>query len=168
MATTDKHLDDKEIICYILTGLDFEFNPFVEAFTAKIEPQTMNDLYSHLLAAKAHVESQKEHQQINVNAAYHGGRGEGGRSHMRGCRDGNFRGGHRGCCGRGRGNKALCQVCGKTGHSALRCYKHFDATYNGEEKQAHAVTTSYYLDTKLVHRHRCQRPHLRAGQADEM
>jgi hypothetical protein len=46
MVTTSKLLDDEEIICYILTGLNFEFNPFVETFTAKIEPQTLNDLYS--------------------------------------------------------------------------------------------------------------------------
>jgi hypothetical protein len=66
---------------------------------------------------------------------------------MRGYRDGNFRGGRGGCRGGGRGNKILCQVCGKTGHSALRCYKHFDANYNGEEKQVHVATTSYSVDT---------------------
>jgi hypothetical protein len=32
-------------------------------------------------------------------------------------------------------------------HSALRCYKRFDASYNGDEKQEHVVTTSYYVDT---------------------
>jgi hypothetical protein len=35
MVAVGKHLDDEEIICYILARLNFEFNPFVEAFMAK-------------------------------------------------------------------------------------------------------------------------------------
>jgi hypothetical protein len=37
--------------------------------------------------------------------------------------------------------------CGKTGHSALRCYKRFNANYSGEEKYANAATTGYSMDT---------------------
>jgi hypothetical protein len=33
------------------------------------------------------------------------------------------------------------------GHRALRCYKRFDASYSGEEKQANAAATSYNVDT---------------------
>jgi hypothetical protein len=35
-------LEDEDVICYILAGLDHEYNPFV----AKTEPQTFHDLYS--------------------------------------------------------------------------------------------------------------------------
>jgi hypothetical protein len=38
MAAAEKCLNDEEVITYILAGLDFEYNPFVEAFTAKTEP----------------------------------------------------------------------------------------------------------------------------------
>jgi hypothetical protein len=62
---------------------------------------------------------------------------------MRGYGDGGSRGGR----GGGRG-KIPCQVCGKTGHSNLRCYKRFDANYNGEEKYANATTTRYNVDTE--------------------
>jgi hypothetical protein len=48
MAVDEKRLDNEEVICYILAGLDVDFNPFVEAFTDKTEPQTL-DLYSQLL-----------------------------------------------------------------------------------------------------------------------
>jgi hypothetical protein len=51
MAATGKHLDDEEVTTYIHAGLDFEYNPFIEAFTAKTEPQTLNELYSQLLTA---------------------------------------------------------------------------------------------------------------------
>jgi hypothetical protein len=54
--------------------------------------------------------------------------------------------------GRGSGrngcSKIPCQVYGKTGHNALRCYKCFDANYHGEEKVANAASTGYNVDTK--------------------
>jgi hypothetical protein len=34
------------------------------------------------------------------------------------------------------------------GHSALRCYKRFVASYNGEEKYANATTTGYNMGTE--------------------
>jgi hypothetical protein len=46
MAAACKCLDDEEVITCIVARLDFEYNPFVEAFTAMMEPQTLNDLYS--------------------------------------------------------------------------------------------------------------------------
>jgi hypothetical protein len=75
MVVAGKCLEDEDVICYILAGFNFEYNPFVEAFTAKTEPQTLNDLYSQLLMAEARVETQKEQQQISVNAAFRDSRG---------------------------------------------------------------------------------------------
>jgi hypothetical protein len=57
MVAAGKRLDDEDVICYILIGLDFEYNPFVEAFTSKTEAQTLNDLYSQLLMVEARVEA---------------------------------------------------------------------------------------------------------------
>jgi hypothetical protein len=145
MVAAGKYLEDEDVICYILAGLDFEYNPFVEAFTAKTEPWTLNDLYSQLLIVEACVESQKEQQQISANAAFRGGRG-GSCGPMRGCGDGGSHGGRGG--GRGNNRKIPWQVHGKTGHSALHCYKRFDANYNGEEKYANAATTRYNVDTE--------------------
>jgi hypothetical protein len=125
-------------------GLDADFNPFVEAFMAETDPQMLHDLYSHLLITKAWVESRKEQQQISAHAAYHDG-GRGGHDPMRCRSDGGFRGGWGGRNG-GRGNKIPCQVCGKTGHSALHYYKRFDASYNGKGKHANAATTVYNVD----------------------
>jgi hypothetical protein len=39
-------------------------------------------------------------------------------------------------------------VCGKIGHSALRCYKHFDVHYNGKEKHVNVASTWYNVDTE--------------------
>jgi hypothetical protein len=125
MEAADKHLDDEEVITYILAEHDFEYKPFVEAFTAKTKPQTLNDLYSQLLTTEACVQAQKEQQQISANAAFHGDKG--GHSPMCICGDGGFHGGFRGGRSAGRGdgcgndNKILCQVYGKTGHTTLCC-----------------------------------------------
>jgi hypothetical protein len=45
MVAAGERLDDEQVITYILAGLDFEYNPFVEAFTAKTEPQMLNNLF---------------------------------------------------------------------------------------------------------------------------
>jgi hypothetical protein len=37
-------------------------------------------------------------------------------------------------------------VCGKLGHTALRCWKRFDKNYSGPKKSANVVATSYHLD----------------------
>jgi uncharacterized membrane protein YgcG len=149
MVAVGKRLDDEEVITYILIGLDFEYNSFVEAFTAKTEPHTLNDLYSQHLTAEAWVEAQKEHQLISANVAFHGGRGGHAPSCGRGD-GGGYRGGRgsdHGTGGCGNGNKVPCQVCGKTGHTTLRCYKRFDANYNGDDKHANTATTGYNIDT---------------------
>jgi hypothetical protein len=39
-----------------------------------------------------------------------------------------------------------CQVCGKLGHTTLRCWKCFDKNYNRPDKVANATSTSYNLD----------------------
>jgi hypothetical protein len=67
-------------------------------------------------------------------------RGRGDGVFCRGC--GGGRGG-----GRGNGNKISCQVCGKTSHTVLHCYKRFDASYNSEDKHANAATMGYNVDT---------------------
>jgi hypothetical protein len=147
MDVAAKCLDDEEVICYILVGLVIDFNPFVEAFTAKTEPHTLNDMFPQLLTVEARVESQKEQQQISVNAAFRGGKGGHG-GFRGGCSDGgSFRGGCGG--GRGGGRKIPCQVCGKPGHTSMRCYKRFDASYNGgDAKHANVATSGYNVDTE--------------------
>lgn len=45
----------------------------------------------------------------------------------------------------------MCQVCGKEGHGAARCFKRFDENFTGppssSHKSASSATTSYGVDT---------------------
>jgi histone deacetylase 1/2 len=90
----------------------------------------------------------------SASLASRGGRGgnsRGGRSggnHGRGGfgRDrGNNNGGHSG----GNGDRPTCQLCGKEGHTVIKCYKRFDASFTSvsENKSASLATTSYGIDT---------------------
>ena len=46
MALAGRKLEDEELISYILTGLDLEFNLVVSAVAARVEPITVNGLYT--------------------------------------------------------------------------------------------------------------------------
>jgi histone deacetylase 1/2 len=76
-----------------------------------------------------------------------GGRGGGGRNAGgRGNRGGFGRGGS------GRGSSfepgVYCQICGKEGHPAHRCFKRFDSNFSGPPpKSVSTATTSYGVDT---------------------
>jgi hypothetical protein len=49
-------------------------------------------------------------------------------------------------------NHPECQLCGKKGHTVLKCFKRFDHNFTGEEKDvytagAYDVDTSWYADS---------------------
>ena len=46
MASAGRKLEDEELISYILTGLDQEYDPVVTAVAARVEPITVNELYT--------------------------------------------------------------------------------------------------------------------------
>jgi hypothetical protein len=57
MAAAGKPLEDDDFISYVLTGLDQDYNSFVENVTGKTEV-LLGAPYSQLLAAEARLELQ--------------------------------------------------------------------------------------------------------------
>jgi histone deacetylase 1/2 len=95
---------------------------------------------------------------VSANLATKGGRsgnnGSFGRGRGNGSRGGfgrGFKRGGRGGNGRGRGSFApgvICQLCGKEGHTVIKCFKRFDTSFTGApQKSASSATTSYGVDT---------------------
>jgi hypothetical protein len=83
MASAGKKLNNKELTSYILAGLDAKYNPLVSSIAARVEPITLGELYSQLLAHENRLELQKEGQSFpSVNNASYGrgtfSRGHGG------------------------------------------------------------------------------------------
>lgn len=156
LAAAGKPLSDEDFIPYLLTGLDQDYNSFVENVSSRTDPISLGDMYAQFLAAEARIELQNSHYQSSANAAARGrggGRGFGGRGRDGGRGDAGGRGGFgRGFAGRGdyggsSATKPVCQLCKKTGHTVIRCWKRFDRSFTGEEKMVNNAAVGYNVDT---------------------
>ena len=49
MAYSGKPTEDDELVSFILTGLDYDYNPLVSALCTRVEPISASELYSQLL-----------------------------------------------------------------------------------------------------------------------
>jgi hypothetical protein len=79
MAAAGKPIDDDELLTYILTGLDMEFNPVVTSLLAMKETITVSEAYSQLLAFETRMEILGSgHSGSSANSANRGGRGGNG------------------------------------------------------------------------------------------
>jgi hypothetical protein len=60
MVSAEKKLDDEELSSYVLAGLDSEYNSLVSSITARVEPISIGELYSQLLAFETRLELQSQ------------------------------------------------------------------------------------------------------------
>jgi len=162
MASAGRKLEDEELVSYILTGLDLDFDPVVSAVTARVEPISVAELYTQLISHEQRLEMRSgDGNQSSANMASRGDRGGSGNRSGGGGRGGSGGSGHGGY---GRGNKGgrgggggqrkqpfqpgvYCQVCTKEGHTAIGCFTRFDASYTPPQKSASSATASYGVDT---------------------
>lgn len=56
MASAGHRLEDEELISYILTRLDMEYNPMVSTVAAHVEPISVGELYTQLISFKQRME----------------------------------------------------------------------------------------------------------------
>jgi hypothetical protein len=122
----------------------------------KTESLTLDDFYAHLLAFEARQQQSQAETRLNIGAqANFAGRGGPQRGRGRGTppagRGARGRGGPP-FQGRGRGpssstsNRPQCQICGRTGHTAIKCWYRMDESYQEEHPSAAVATTSYQVD----------------------
>jgi hypothetical protein len=132
LAAAGQPLNDFESVSFLLKGLGSEYDPFVTSVTTRVDPLSVDELYGHLFAHEMRLEQQILSIDVHPPAANIT------------TRTSNFRG--RGFCGRGsrpynqgrgsfnnrgRGSyfstdaassRPICQICGKPGHTTVRCY----------------------------------------------
>ncbi|WVZ57430.1 hypothetical protein U9M48_007816 [Paspalum notatum var. saurae] len=162
LAAAGNPVGDDEMVSFILSGLDFDYNPIVSSVLSRIEPITLSELYSQILAFETRLQmfqdqnSSSSQFQSSANAATRGrggyGRGRGnnrgrGRGRGRGGRDaGNFNSPRQNNQGPSN-DRPLCQICGKRNHSAVDCWHRFDETYQQQTKTAGSASAAYGIDT---------------------
>ncbi|CAO2202567.1 unnamed protein product [Urochloa humidicola] len=174
MAAAGRPLQDEDLIEYILTGLDEDFTPLVSALVARVEPVSVDELYSQLLSFETRLELIYGPKQQGGSANYsnRGGRGNrGGRAPGRGRgrgpgrgdggsnpRQGSGSGGYnnygsnnnysnqRSSNNYGNDSKPLCQVCFKKNHTAAECWHRFDEDYVPDKRLVAAASRSYSSD----------------------
>ena len=156
MASAGRKLEDEELVSYILTRLDLDFNPMVSAVAARVEPISVQELYTQLTSFEQRMEMHGGGSQSSADMSTRGGRDGGNNQRGRGdfSRGGgggrNQKGGRGGGGGRSQGGapQVTCQLCGKDGHTILHCFKRFDATFTSPpQKTATSTTASYEVDT---------------------
>ncbi|WVZ90814.1 hypothetical protein U9M48_037076 [Paspalum notatum var. saurae] len=163
MASSGKPLEDDELISYIFTGLDHDYNPIVSALIARTDPLTVGEVYSQLLSFEQRLELQQAADSYSMaNAASRGRGGQRGRGRSRGGhgprgrgrgsnnmppRPNNFntqsRGGHQG----NNGERPECQLCKKRGHQVIDCWYRFDENFTPDNRYAGTTTASYGVDS---------------------
>jgi len=100
LAAAGKALDDEELISFIITGLDLDYNPVISAALGRVEPISVTELTSQLLAFEQRMnlyQGSSPSPNFSANVASRG-RGGGRMSRGRGAHGRGNNG------GRGRGN----------------------------------------------------------------
>nr|XP_020182706.1 uncharacterized protein LOC109768396 [Aegilops tauschii subsp. strangulata] len=153
MAAIGKPLTNDDMVSYILVGLDLDYMSFVSSVCARTVPIKPNELYSQLISFESRLamfEGNSLSSHSSANAASRNGRGGftrggrgrngGGRGHAGGCSNGRNSGrGHAGGGGRDDLPEVFCQICKKSNHMAIECYRRFDIAFT-KEKSASAVS----------------------------
>jgi hypothetical protein len=169
MVAAGRPLEDEELVEYILTGLDEEYDLVVSSVISRFDSISVSELNSQLLAFETrldlHNKSSNGMSGSSANAANRGGHGRGGfgRGYGRTARHGG-RSGHGGSASQGgcgpnlpcsgnnssnsSSNRPTYQVCFKIGHTAERCWHRYDENYVPDSRHvAAAATNSYTVDT---------------------
>jgi len=169
MASACRKLEDEELVTFIITGLGEEFESIVSVVASRVEPISVNELYAQLIAFEQRKEIHGGSSQSSANVATKGGCGGGSgasNQQQRGRNDGGRDGFRRGGSGRGNGGRnnsnsnggsggrnflagVFCQLCGKEGHTVVRCFKRFDTNFTGppQKSASSANTAPYGVDT---------------------
>lgn len=160
MAVAGKPLEDDDVVAYILSGLNAEYNLMIEQVTSTVDPIRLSELYAKMLSTEARLDLHAQngpHVTVNTSmcgkgrgsrGGFHGGRG-GGEGFCGGSGDvghGGF--GHDGS-GRGtpRNKDFRCQLCDKFAHSVLNYWKRFDRMFTSSKSASSAVAFQGGVDS---------------------
>ena len=150
-------LSEQEAIYGALAGLGKEYESIctvIEHSMDSVSELSFDDAVFKLVTFDDKLSAQTQVSEPNPHQAFHAGRGYSSRGRRN-------KGGYRGrgmntYSTRGRGfsqqfsggssTRPTCQICGRYGHSAARCYNRFDQDYANSETVHNAFTTMKLSD----------------------
>lgn len=121
LAAVGKNISDDDLICHILAGFGSEFDAVVVNLMHRSDSLNLQEVQYMLQAHEIRMQQQSSIAYSSANMVYNSGGG----------RFSNYRGRGRGGRFGGRDNKMICQLCGRVGHVALKCFKRFDVHFTG-------------------------------------
>ena len=135
-----------DIISYVLAGLGYEYDSFVSSIYARNDPVTLEEVYSLLIVTESRLT--RHHQstppppaEANIVQRQSPSYNNRSRVNSRGRgRHNTYRGGNAFSYTKNdtyNSSAIVCQVCGKHGHSARKCYHRFDLTYQHSSSPSH-------------------------------
>ncbi|KAI0511938.1 hypothetical protein KFK09_012572 [Dendrobium nobile] len=141
LASAGAPLAVEDIIHYTLDGLPATYQAFKTAIRTNLQPLSLDDLYTLLCSEElniAHETTRELHSlQLSGNTTALNatkGRGRGRSQYNRGrsssSNKNQFNNNSRNNPSR---NPVHCQICGKFGHSAVKCWHRHDDNYNSEQ-----------------------------------
>ena len=151
LSSIGKPVDESMKVFGFLNGLGREFDPIttvIQSSLSKLSPPTFNDVISEVESFDSKLRSYEETDAVSQHLAFqvqqsdYGGNNSGGYK-GRGRGGNNQNRGRSGYSSRGRGfnqhqsngsnsgERPICQICGRVGHSAVKCYNRFDNNYQG-------------------------------------
>ncbi|KAI0524985.1 hypothetical protein KFK09_004375 [Dendrobium nobile] len=145
IAATGSPLDPEEVIFYTLNGLPPQYQAFKTSIRTNLQPLSLDDLYTLLCSEELNIaqEATTELQNLHLHdpatalAAYRGrGRGRNNPGHGRSSNRGRSR------TDKHPSSSIVCQICSKTGHSALKCWHRHDPAYTEESSKPALFTSS--------------------------
>ncbi|PKU62867.1 Retrovirus-related Pol polyprotein from transposon TNT 1-94 [Dendrobium catenatum] len=145
IAATGSPLDPEEVIFYTLNGLPPQYQSFKTSIRTNLQPLSLDDLYTLLCSEELNIAQETAFalQNLHINdsstalTAYRGrGRGRNFSNRGRNSSRGRTR------SDKNNSNSITCQICTKTGHSAIKCWYRNDPSYTEESIKTALITPS--------------------------
>ena len=137
LGASGHRISDSDQVLAILNGLGDEYESIIAVVCSRDLPYTPQAVHNLLLSHEGRILLRNSNAELQANLANKRPYNNGGNQHTSGYsyNNQNSRGGYNGNRGRGRGrfnnNRPQCQLCGKFGHTVLKCYYRFDQNFSG-------------------------------------
>lgn len=139
LAAAGKVISDDELVLHILGGFGPEYEAVVVNLTHRPDNPTLQEVQFILQAYEVRLQNMLTQSFPSAHVAFKGSQNvasRGGNARFRGGRSGS-----------GGSRSVVCQLCGRSGHVALKCFKRFDINFTGNTSAPQAFLSASSSET---------------------